>query len=113
MFRILASEVEAALNYQERRHYIAVASDATNRYRLFSIPRLNSLWFSNPIRARNHYPRPYHTYHKASLVEVIEVAIEDAVFRSHISHQSELWLNNCRIFAEASLVVVDAIETCL
>ena len=99
------------MNHQERRHHVAVASNTANRRRPFSISQLNGLWFSNPIGACNHHPRPYHAHHEARLVEVVEVAVEDAVFRTHIGHQLEPWLNNCRIFAKTSLVVVDAIKT--
>ncbi|KAK3681287.1 hypothetical protein B0T22DRAFT_387952 [Podospora appendiculata] len=91
------------MTVMKSRHHIAVASDTANRCRPFSIPRLNGLWFSNPIRARDHHPRPYHAHHEASLIEVVEVAVKDAIFRSHIGHQSEPWLNNCSIFAKASL----------
>src|SRR5690348_10643607 len=58
VLRVLAGEVETALHHQERRHHIAVTSDTANRCRLFSIARLNGLWFANPIRARNYHPRP-------------------------------------------------------
>ena len=103
--------MEAALYYQKRGYYKAVASDTVNRGRLFSITRLNSLWLSDPIGARNDYPRPNHTYYKARLVEVIEVSIRNTVFRPYISNQSEPRLKNYRIFTKASLIVIDAIKT--
>src|SRR5690242_10317831 len=86
VLRVLAGEVETALHHQERWPYIAVASDTANRCRPFSIAWLNGLWFADPIGARNHHPRPYHAHYKAGLVEVVEVAIEDAVFRTHVGH---------------------------
>lgn len=86
MFRVLAGKVETALDHQERQHYIPIASDTTNSCRLFSISWLNSLWFSDLIGAYNHHPRLYHAHHEAGLVEVIEVTVEDAIFRIHISY---------------------------
>ena len=111
MFGVPTREVEAALYYQKRGYYKAVASDAANRGRPFSIARLNSLWLSDPIGARNDHPRPNYAYYKARLVEVVEVGVRNAVFRPHVGNQSEPRLKNCRIFAEASLIVIDAIKT--
>ena len=111
MLGVLASEVVTALYHQERRHHIPVARDTINRRCPFSIARLNGLWFTDPIGVRNHYPGSYYAHYKARLVEVIKVAVQDAVFRTYVNNQLEPWLNNCRIFAEASLVIIDAIKT--
>jgi len=111
VFGVLTREVEAALYYQKKGYYKAVASDTVNRGRLFSITRLNSLWLSDLIEARNDHPRPNYTYYKAYLVEVVEVSVRNTVFRPYVSNQSELQLKNCRIFVKASLIVIDAIKT--
>ena len=74
-------------------------------------PFQTTLIMRYPIRVRNHHTWLYHAHHEARLVEVVEVAVEDAVFRPHVGNQSEPWLHNCRIFAETSLIVIDAIKT--
>ena len=103
--------METALHDQERRHHIVVASDATKRRRPFPIARLNSLWFVNSIEMRNDHLGLYHIHHKSGLVKVVEVAVEDAVFRAHIRDQLQSRPNDYSVFAGPSLVIVDAIET--
>ena len=86
MFGVPTREVKAALYHQKRGYYKAVANNVTNRYRLFSIARLNSLWSPNPIGTRNDYPRPDYTHYEARLVEVIEIGIRNTVFRPYINN---------------------------
>ena len=63
---------------------MAIHRNAANSRSPFSITRLNGIRIANPIGARNHHLGPDHTYYKASLVEVIEIAVLDGVLRMYV-----------------------------
>ena len=75
-----------ALHDQERRQHKAVATYAFNRYYLFSIPRLKLLTSATSIYICNYHITIDNPYHKAYLIEVIEVVVLDTVLRTHIGY---------------------------
>ena len=83
--RVLGGEVESARDAEERRHYMTIRRNATNRRCPFSIARLDGLWFANPIRACNYHPRPNYAHYKARLVKVVEVTVLDGVLCAYVS----------------------------
>jgi hypothetical protein len=99
------------VNNKKRRETPPFAIDALNRRRPFSIARLNCLALSKSIGTCHYHKCADNTYHKASLVEVVEVAVIDAVLRPHVVHKLKPCANKLWIFAEGSLKAVCAIET--
>ena len=53
-----------------------------------------------------------NAHHEASLVEVIDIVIQDPVFGLHIPYEVKPLPNSLLIFAFSSLVVVFAAITC-
>ena len=83
-FGIPIREVVGALYNKEWRDTSTFAIDRNNCYRLFSIAWLNCLTLAMSIGTSNNYSRADLAHHKASLVEVIEIAIYYTIFRLHI-----------------------------
>ena len=104
------SEVDFPLNDQERRQHKTVARYAINRGRPFPTASLMLLASPASIGARNNHAATNKAHHKARLVEVVEVAIEDTVLGAHVCHQSKPRVYRVWIFAEGSLEVVSAIS---
>jgi hypothetical protein len=63
-----------------------------------------------PLALHLCYPSYYLAHHKACLVKVIRVFILDAVLSFNVSYQAKPALNNLRILAERSLVIILAIK---
>jgi hypothetical protein len=79
-------KVVLALNHQEWRNTPALAINTGNRYSLFSIPWLNYLASATSIYTSNNYCRADYAHHKPSLIEVVEVVVQNTIFRLYIFH---------------------------
>ena len=108
---ILVGEVVRALDNKKRQEAPPFAIDVLNRRCPFPIARLDCLASSTSIGACYYYRCADNAYYKAGLVEVVEVAVEDAVLRPYVVYKLKLRANKLWIFAEGSLKVVYAIET--
>jgi hypothetical protein len=101
----------SALNDEKRQEAPPFAIDALNRYRPFPIARLDSLTSSMSIGACHYHRYTDNAHHKPSLIEVVEVAVVDAVLGLHVVHKLKPCANKLWIFVEGSLKVICAIET--
>jgi len=100
-----------ALDDYEWRQRKAVAAYALNRSRPFPIARLKLLASATSISTGNDHATTNNAYHEACLVKVVEVAVLDAVLRTHIGHQPEPRVYLVRVFAEGPLEVVGTQQT--
>ena len=71
---------------------------------------LDLLWSSPSLRSCDNCSGGYLAYYEACLVEVVRVVILDAILGFDIGYQARPALDQLRILAEGSLVVVLAIE---
>jgi hypothetical protein len=72
------------LNYEKQRKTLTLSIRTNNRRSLFSITWLDYLASATSIGVYNDYTSADNSYHKARLVEVIEIAVEYPVFYSYI-----------------------------
>ena len=100
-----------ALDDQEWRQRETVCAHTLNCSRPFSVTSLKLLSSAFPFQACDDHIAADHAHHEACLVEVVEVAILDAVLRAHVLYQLEPLLDKVGIFAEGSLDVVGARST--
>ena len=91
-------EVVAALHTQKWGQDIAIYSNTTNCYSLFSITRLNSFWFPYLIRLYNNHSWLNLAHHKASLIKVIGIFILDPIFSLHVIYKVKPRANYLWIF---------------
>ena len=75
-----------ALYDQKWRNIPTVATNAGDRSCPFPIARLYTLISSASIGPSDDHARADLAHHKAGLVEIVKVAVEDAIFSSHISY---------------------------
>jgi hypothetical protein len=78
--------VIGTLDDEKWRDIPTVATNAGDCSYPFSIARLYTLASSALIRLGNDHSRANLAHHEASLVKVIEVAVKDAVFGSHVRY---------------------------
>lgn len=83
--RVPGGKVESAYDVEKRRHYKTICRNTVNCRRPFSAAWLDSLWLTDPVRARNNHSRPNYAHYKAYFIKVVEIAVLDAVLRAHIS----------------------------
>jgi hypothetical protein len=72
------------LNDQKWRDIPTFTIRINNYYRLFPIAWLYSLGSAMSIGTYNNYPRCDLAYHKAGLVEIIEIAVYYIIFRLYV-----------------------------
>ena len=99
------------LDDQKWRDIPTLAINTSNRCRPFSITWLNYLASATSICVSYDHRWGDYAHHKARLVEVVEIAIQNAVLRPHILYKSEPRANKLWIFAQGSLEVINAIKT--
>jgi hypothetical protein len=80
---IPTKEMVGSLNYQKQKDTPIFAIDTDNRCSLLSIARRNRFASATTIGACNDHTRSNNTYHKTNLVEIIEIAVENTIFRPH------------------------------
>jgi hypothetical protein len=83
-FRILVCEIINTLNDQKWKDILIFVIHTNNYYRLFPIAWLYSLSSATSIGIYNNHPKCDLAYHKAGLVEVIEIAVHYIIFRLYI-----------------------------
>jgi hypothetical protein len=88
-FGVLVRKVVDTLNYQKWRNTPTFAINTSNRCCLFLITWLYSLSSTTSIGTCNNHPRCNHAHHKASLIKVVEIAIQNAIFCLYILYQLE------------------------
>ncbi len=96
--RVPVHEVVNALNSQKWKDILTFAINTNNRCCLFPIAWLYSLCSATSIGTCNNYSGCNHTYQKAGLVEVIEIAIYYTILRPYILYQLKPRANQLRIF---------------
>ena len=97
------------MDHEKRRKAPPFRINAFDCRSPFPIARLDGLAFALSIGARDYHRSVNDAHHEAGLIEVVEVAISNAVFRLHVVNQLEPRANELRIFAGGSLKVVYAI----
>ena len=95
-----------AFHYDKRRDALTVRTDALDHGNLFAITRLDFLPLSGIISTGYDHCRCDLTYHKASLVKVINVLILGTVFRLQAHEKREPARDLLSVFAEGPLIVV-------
>ena len=80
-------EMVGAFNDEIWGHVVAVATDAANCSRPFSIARLYFFASSASFGPGYNHMAANLTHHKTGFVEIVNVAILDAVFGLYIGHQ--------------------------
>jgi hypothetical protein len=96
-----------ALYNQEWRQRKAIATHILDHCHLFPIARLKLLALAMSISIRNNYITTNNTYHKACLIEVVEVRVLDCIC-AHIGYQPEPHAYKVWIFTGGSLEVICA-----
>ena len=86
---VLRREVVLALDNKERRYYKTVVVYTFDRYRLFAIASLQLFASSATIKTYNDHCNTNDAYHKANLIEIVEVVVLDTIFRLYVFHQFE------------------------
>ncbi len=94
------------LNDQEWKQYKAVVIYIFDRYNPFPIPKLNLFAFAVSINIYNHYTIIDDAHYKVSLIEVIEVAVLNAVFNAYIGYKPKPRVYKLWIFVEDPLEIV-------
>ena len=103
-------EMVGTLDDQERREAPPFGINTFDCRSPFPIARLDGLTSAVSIGASNyHWGAANDAHHEASLIEVVEVAISNAVLRPHVVNQLEPRANEFRILAGSSLEIVYAI----
>ena len=95
---ILAYKIILPLNYQKRRDTLTFAINTSNYYRLFPITWLNCLASTTSICASYDYRQGNYAYYKARFVEVVEIGVNNPIFRPYILNQSKPRANKLQIF---------------
>jgi hypothetical protein len=78
--------VGGANTFDEALYVKPVTTDAGDCCCPFPIPRLNLLAFAMSIRACNNHHTANHAHHEARLIEVVEIAVRDAVLAPHVEY---------------------------
>jgi hypothetical protein len=84
--------------------------NAFNDTGLLSVALLHCLWSPATLRACDDSSCQYNAHHKARLVKVVGVFIQDTILSFSILYQAEPALDYLRILAEGSLIVVLSIK---
>ena len=96
---ILTREVVLPLNYKKRRNTLTFSTCINDSCSPFPVPWLNCLVSTTSIGAYNDYRSANNAHYKARLVEVIEIAVEYAIFLPRIRYKLELRAKQLGIFA--------------
>jgi hypothetical protein len=110
-FNIPTRKVIGSLNYQKQRDTLTFSIDTNNWYSLFPITRLYSFASATSIGACNNHTNTNNAYHKASLVEIIKIIVQNIILGLYILYQPEPRPNMLRTFSQNPLEVVNTIET--
>lgn len=89
-FCIPIREMVDAFNDEKWGYIVAVAINAADCSRPFSIARLYFFAFSAFFRPSYNHMAVYLAHYKAGFVEVVNVAILDVIFGLYIGYQSKL-----------------------
>jgi hypothetical protein len=71
-----------------------------------SVPRLDDDRPIPPIRSSNHLSCASYSHLEASLIEIVDIAVEDAISSNGFLYPLEPRQHLLRIFAQGSLIVV-------
>ena len=87
-----------AFKQDERGQMPTVTADAMNARSSLYIAWLNSLASPWSISVCNYQGKLNFAHHEASLVEIIDIAIRDAIFGFGVLHESKSRVYRVRIF---------------
>jgi hypothetical protein len=112
-FIIPGIEVSFPCNNDIRQDCIPNGTDCLDNCNPFPITRLDRLCFCPSVGACHNYSSRNNSYHKASLVEVIDIRLTNRVLGNCILHKLKPAPNNLWIFVFSPLIVVLPLKTCL
>ena len=96
----------------ERRNSPTLRVNALDNRSPLTIARLDQFWGIPPLRCRNNLAGSSNPHLKACFVEVVDIVLRDPILVDSVAYEPEPPLNNLRILALGSLVIVLAGKTC-
>ena len=77
------------------------------------VARLNQLWSAFNISSSNDSSSSNESHGKASLVKIVDIIVENAIFDDCILHANEPLMDELQVFHLSSLAVISSRESSL